>query len=295
MNAPVQHIAWEAILPENVNTVLRDCIASVEPAGLRDLLDRAVSGGKRLRPVLTALACAAAGGDELKTVPAGVALELLHASSLVHDDIMDHAEMRRGAPTIVHREGASMAVLAGDALLALSFKLIHSIESPRHAQIQRIFTSAFLQLCEGQYADIRPVQLPLDDSLTHSWMVERKTAKLVEACTAIGGLLATDDPSAVQALSTYGLTLGLAYQASDDLLDAVGAAHETGKTPGLDHANGRQTYLTLAYPEHDRVNEVRNLVAEYTTAACRALEVLPPSAARERLEELALSMLDRRH
>ncbi len=295
MNVTARSLEWEALFPPKIDDLLHHSIAGVEPPGLRHVLGNAVTGGKRIRPILTALACAAAGGDEQDTLEAGAAIELLHTSSLVHDDIMDEADLRRGAPTIVKQNGTSMAVLAGDALLALSFRLIHSITSPRKDEIQRVFTTTFLNLCEGQCADIRVTESSLDETPGHSWMVERKTARLIEACTTIGGLLAPYNPNHVRALSAFGLALGLAYQATDDLLDANGNEMETGKTGGLDHRNGRQTYLTLAYPERNSAEEIRRLIRNHTAAGCRALESLPPSSSRDRLVGLAMSLLDRRH
>ena len=294
MNGTVTQPVWETALPGTIDALIHRSVAGVEPEGLRQLLERAVSGGKRMRPLLTALACEAAGGNEQDTIVAGAALELLHSSSLVHDDIMDMAELRRGIPTIVHGEGVSIAVLAGDALLAIAFRLINSIDTPRRQQIQDVFTSAFLHLCEGQYADVRPSGVAAGTAAAHTWMVERKTAKLVEACATIGGLLATAHPVTVRALATYGRSLGLAYQATDDLLDAIGTHEETGKTVGLDSRNGRRTYLTVAYPEHDETEEIRKLVADYIAAACRALDALPPSSSRDRLVDLALNLIDRR-
>jgi len=290
----ITHPGWATTLPGTIDELMRNAIADVEPEGLRRLLERAVAGGKRLRPLLTALSCEAAGGRARDTIVAGAALELLHSSSLVHDDIMDKAEMRRGMPTIVHGDGLSMAVLAGDALLAIAFRLINSIASPRRQKIQEVFTSAFLALCEGQYADVRPPDTAGEAAPAHAWMVERKTASLVEACTMIGGLLATAHPMYVRALAAYGRSLGLAYQATDDLLDAIGTHEETGKSVGLDSKNGRRTYLTLAYPERDEAAEIRALVAHQIGEACKALDALPPSPSRDRLVDIALSLIDRR-
>lgn len=277
-------------VPASVDRVLSDAINQVEPAELRDVLNGAVAGGKRIRPVLTALACAAAGGSEHDTLVAGAAIELLHASSLVHDDIMDAAELRRGNPTVMAHHGVPVAILAGDALVALSFRLIHSLDHPRKTEIQQVLTSAFLGLCEGQYADVTNTT----GVYNHTWMVERKTARLIEACTRIGALIAGASAHQVQALGAFGLSLGLAYQATDDLLDATASVQETGKSVGQDSRNGRMTYLSLAWPDSDRVGSIRALVEAHTTSACEALEALPASPARGRLQALAQHLLDRR-
>jgi geranylgeranyl pyrophosphate synthase len=291
----LRHSAWEESLPAEVDRVLQDAVAGVEPVSLRDILATAVTGGKRIRPVLMALACAAAGGDEHDAVEAGAAVELLHVSSLVHDDIMDKGEIRRGKATVVHQHGTSVAILAGDALVALSFRVVHSIHHPRKEEIQQVLTNAFLSLCEGQCADVCNNTGTRGEPCTHTWMVERKTARLIEACTRIGGLLASAPESHVHALGAFGLSLGLAYQATDDLLDAVGNEQETGKSAGLDARNGRTTFLSLAYPDRDRTEEIRSVVVAHTRDACTALELLPPSPARTRMADLAQSLLQRAH
>lgn len=295
MTMPLRQLFREELFPAEVDRVLQGAVANVEPESLRDILATAVAGGKRVRPILTALACGAAGGDEQDAITAGAAVEFLHVSSLIHDDIMDKAEMRRGKPTVMHQHGTSIAILAGDALVALSFRMIQSICHPRKDEIQLVLTSAFLSLCEGQCADVCNNAGTRGEPCTHTWMVERKTARLIEACTRIGGLLASAPQSHVHALGAYGLSLGLAYQATDDLLDAIGDEAETGKSAGLDAQNGRTTYLSLAFPERDRVEEIRAVVTAHTRDACAALELLPPSPERTRMEELAQSLLHRTH
>lgn len=294
MAMPLRTPALEESLPRVIDSVLQEAVGQVEPASLREILSEAVTGGKRIRPVLTALACEAAGGDDRDAVVAGAALELLHVSSLVHDDIMDNAATRRGRPTVVAQHGAGVAILAGDALVAVSFRLIQSLSHTRKAEVQQTLTSAFLGLCEGQYADIRGEEAVPGDPCSHYWMVERKTARLLEACTRTGALLADAAPKTVQALGQFGLSLGLAYQAMDDLLDVIGTADQTGKTVGLDAKNGRQTYLSLAGDTMDRAQQIHAMVEGYTNEACAALDVVPMSPARSRLHELAHGLVHRR-
>lgn len=294
MPTPARHLPREQSIPLAIEKKLRHAIADIEPVFLRQVMEDASLGGKFVRPMLTAWSCAAAGGHEDDTLAAGSALELLHASSLVHDDIMDHGDTRRGMPTVYRRHGTSVAILTGDALIALAFRLIQSIDHPRKDRILGVFTTAFLNLCEGQCADIRTPANPLEEQERHGWMVERKTARLLEACTSIGALLATDDEARVASLARFGLSLGLAYQANDDLLDLIGDEREAGKTLRIDGRNGRSTFLTLAYPQTDQVEHVRQTVAAHTTDACRALEGLPVSPARDRLHQLALTLLERR-
>ncbi len=294
MVMPLRTPVSEGTFPDAVDRALQEAVASVEPTTLRGILEDAVTGGKRVRPLLTALACAAAGGNERDTLSAGVALELLHVSSLVHDDIMDQADTRRGRPTVVATHGPSVAILAGDALVALSFRTMQSLDHPRKDQIVQVLTSAFLSLCEGQCADVCNSIGVRGEPCTHSWMVERKTARLIEACTRIGGLLGGAPPEQVEALATYGLSIGLAYQATDDLLDATGTERETGKSTGLDERNGRTTFLTLAHSDQDRIEHLQAVIGKYTRDACEALDALPSTPARSRLLELAHGLTGRR-
>lgn len=294
MALPMRTPALEESVPLLIDRILTDAISQVEPASLREILIDAVEGGKRIRPVLTALACEAAGGDDRDAVIAGAALELLHVSSLVHDDIMDQAPTRRGKPTVVARHGTGVAILAGDALVALSFRLIQSLTHGRKAEIEQTLTSAFLSLCEGQFADVRGEQGAPGDPCSHYWMVERKTARLLEACTRTGAMLADAPPRTVQALGTFGRSLGLAYQAMDDLLDVIGTPDQTGKPVGLDAQNKRRTYLSLAGASMDRAQQIHAMVEGYTNEACAALDALPFSPARSRLHELAHSLVHRR-
>jgi heptaprenyl diphosphate synthase len=277
-----------------IDRVLQDMSARVEPPGLRVILEEAVQGGKRLRPKLIALVCEAAGGEAHETVFAGAAFELLHVSSLVHDDIMDESATRRGRPTLAARYGTSVAILAGDALLALSFRCAQHIEHPRKNDIQHLLSSAFLNLCEGQYADVCGHHGLAENPCSHHWMVERKTARLLEACAQTGAILANAPQPTVQTLGRFGLSLGLAYQAMDDLLDVVGTEKETGKSVGLDAKHGRRTYLSLAGDNMDTARQVHVMVEGYTNEACAALDAIPHSPARSRLHDLAHSLLQRK-
>jgi geranylgeranyl pyrophosphate synthase len=279
---------------EMIDRALEHVVADIEPPLLRTVLTEAVAGGKRLRPKLIALACEAAGGTERDTVLAGTAFELLHVSSLVHDDIMDGAATRRGKPSVVASHGTSVAILAGDALVALAFRCMHRVSHPRLCEIHQMLSSAFLSLCEGQCADICEQDRAQGRAGSHHWMVERKTARLIEYCARTGGILANAPQQTIQALGKFGLSLGLAYQAMDDLLDAVGISEEIGKPTGLDAQNGRRTYLSLAGDNRDRAQQVYAMVQGYTEEACAALDVLPSSAARSELHDLAHSLLHRK-
>jgi geranylgeranyl pyrophosphate synthase len=187
-----------------------------------------------------------------------------------------------------------MAILAGDVLTALAYKVMESLSSDRKLEMLSLLTRTFLDLCEGQASDVRfPHRVPTDVT-GHRKMVEQKTARLLGAAAAIGGMIATGDDRIVRALAGFGLHIGMAYQAQDDLLDRTGDESEAGKSLRLDAQNGRATYLTLAYPAADPSEQISEVVRSYTADALASLDQLPPSGARESLRELALALLTRR-
>lgn len=294
MNDPAHVLDWEHRVRNDIDRTIAEAVGRLDAPRLRDILEQSTAGGKRIRPLLAVLACTAAGGTEHDALPAAAALELLHASSLVHDDIMDNAELRRGAPAVHKKHGISTAILAGDALIAIAYRVLQHTRSDSFKDILGIFSTCFLQMCEGQCADLECSERMLNDSAHHGWMVERKTACLVESCMRIGALIATDDRRIIDALGSYGRHLGFAYQAMDDLLDAIGDESGTGKSVGLDARNGRHTYLTLAYPSTDVHFSAQKVIARHTAEALSALDELLPSEARDRLRDLARMLLDRR-
>jgi geranylgeranyl pyrophosphate synthase len=295
MNLPSETLEYMATLAGPIARRIEDEICSVRNAHLRRSLEDGVEGGKRIRPMLTCLACAAVGGSVHDAIDAGVAFELLHVSSCVHDDIMDQSPLRRGRGAVHVVHGQSMAILAGDALVAMAFRLMHGLRSRNLREILSRFSSAFSDLCEGQADDLT---MHASDAATlhdHRRMVENKTARLVEAAAAIGALIGNGSRSHVEDLACFGLNVGLAYQAQDDLLDHVGSEEFLGKPVGNDRKNGKHTYLTEPAAVPDVVGTVSKIVREHTQAAICTLEGLPETPARECLRGLALSLADRRH
>ncbi len=296
------YVEYYRSLTAAVDERISSALGHVRPVALRAALTGIIMGGKRIRPLLTLASARAAGGSEKQALSAAAAVELLHTSSLIHDDIMDHSPLRRGHPAIHVRHGVPMAILAGDALIAVGFRMIHEVSSPRKDEIVSEFTSAFLELCEGQALDLQLAGEKGRSLSDHQRMVERKTAKLFGAATTIGALVATSDKEVVRALRVFGLHIGMAYQAKDDLLDEVGSERALGKPTGNDLRNGKQTYLKLAYlrpgietmTSVSAVDSVACTVTEFTERAVRALEAVPAGPARQHLEQLAASLAQRK-
>lgn len=291
--SPAKVFSGFELLKVAVDERLAAVLSLVESPKLRTSLTATLEGGKRIRPICTLLSCATAGGREIDALNAAAAVELLHSASLIHDDIMDRSELRRGKPTLHALYGLPTAILAGDLLIALAFKALHGDPRNQKGRILEEFSTTFVQLCEGQSEDIGFTRIDPIDPAAQREMARKKTAELLASALAIGALVATENANTVGSLRTFGLHLGLAYQAKDDLLDESGSVEMTGKPKGIDRRNGRSTYLTMAYPHIDTVAVVRSTVEEETEKAMRALEVLPPTEARASLAALAGMLTER--
>ncbi len=208
-----------------------------------------LAGGKRIRPVLVLLGCESLGGNYEDAIDAALAVEIFHNFTLVHDDIMDNAELRRGVETIHKKWDENTAILSGDAMFALAFKLLSNVKSPRVDEIFRTFAQTALEVCEGQALDLEleaSLDLSVDDYIK---MISKKTASLIKNSLKIGGLIADGDKEQLKILEIYGFNLGLAFQFQDDLLDVVAESEEIGKPVGGDIVNGKRTFLLISAKE----------------------------------------------
>ncbi len=217
------------------------------------------SGGKRVRPVLVLLACETVSGQSKRALPAAGAIEILHNFTLVHDDVMDNARLRRGRPTIHTKWDANTAILAGDQMAACAYFMLMRCDSPRIREVVNVFTRAFNEVCEGQGLDLEfesrfRVRLP-----EYLRMIARKTGRVIASSTEMGALIGGGTPRQVEALRKFGEYLGLAFQIKDDLLDVTGSEREFGKKIGGDIVEGKKTFLLLRAYERARGHD-RNLL-----------------------------------
>ena len=266
------------------------------PAALAEAMRYAcLDGGKRLRPALVLLSAEAVADRQhwrVDPLPAAVAVELVHCYSLVHDDLpaMDNDTLRRGRPTVHVRFGEAMAILAGDALLTRAFEVVSryppdkAVAAELAAELAAAAGAA--GMIAGQVADMALCDVPAG-AAGRRYIHLRKTAALIRAAVRMGGICAGADAAQLQALSEYGEKAGLAFQITDDLLDATAAAEALGKTPGKDARAGKRTYATEL--DHDRA---RRQADQLTQQACRALDVL--GAGAEKLRRLARLLARRR-
>ncbi len=205
--------------------------------------------GKRIRPTLVLLCAAAAGGEWTRALPAASAVELIHNFSLLHDDIQDQSQLRRGRPAVWTKWGTAQAINAGDTLYTLAFMSLSRLAettSPSVAlQAQNILQAACLKLTQGQYLDLS-YETRKNLSLPDYWpMVEGKTAALLAACAELGSLAGGADETAQSAFQTFGFYLGLAFQVLDDYLGLWGDAALTGKSTESDLVAGKKTLPVL--------------------------------------------------
>ncbi|MBI3005220.1 MAG: polyprenyl synthetase family protein [Ignavibacteriales bacterium] len=202
-------------------------------------------GGKRIRPLLVLLSCEAVGGSVSEAIHAGVAVEILHNFTLVHDDIMDHASSRRGRATVHKKWDTNVAILAGDALLALAYRALLRTNSSRIQEISKTFTEGVVVVCEGQAFDKEfetRSRVAVEDYLT---MIGKKTAAMVAVSSQVGGLIGNAGDQELRALRSYGECVGRAFQVQDDLLDIIADERKLGKTIGGDLVEGKKTFLLL--------------------------------------------------
>ncbi len=260
--------------------------------GLREAMDYAVlGGGKRLRPVLTWLACEAAGGDAEVCLPAAAAVEFVHAFSLVHDDLpaMDDDDLRRGRPTLHIHTNEAMAILAGDALLNLAFAAV--LETPSSDSVRvalvRELTRGCAGMISGQVFDTMPGLDPEADGRARLERIHRnKTGALIRCASRMGAICGGADGATLEALTVYADAVGHMFQAVDDLLDVEQSAEHAGKRTGKDAEAGKLTYPGLMGVEGTRA-EVARLLAEVEGA------IEPLGEGGMRLREVAQRMAHR--
>jgi geranylgeranyl diphosphate synthase type II len=230
--------------------VVRDPVSVYEP--IRYVLS---AGGKRLRASLVLLGCEAVGGKAKDALPAAAAIEMLHNFTLVHDDVMDRADVRRGRPTVHKKWDTNVAILAGDEMIAYAYRSLLKTKTSRLREIIDIFNDAFVQVCEGQGLDKEfesRKHVSLDDYLL---MIKKKTARVISAAVEIGSVIGGASPKLQKSLCRYGGHLGLAFQIQDDLLDVVGTQETFGKTIGGDIVEGKKTFLYLTALERSSAKD----------------------------------------
>lgn len=288
--------------------------------------------GKRIRPVLLILSCEATGGQMRSSLDAGVALEMMHNFTLVHDDIMDNAPSRRGRPTVHTLLGTETGLLVGDVLLGLAYASLRKTRKGNMRDILREFTSGLLDVCEGQALDLEFERRADVRVAEYFNMIEKKTARMMSTATTLGAFIAGASTGDAGRLRRFGKHLGRAFQLQDDLLDVMADQKKIGKRIGGDIISGKKTFLLLTaaeratgkdrrflrsimhqskppdnhrqqqhriltvrslYEKYGIIDAAQNLIAKETRLAVRALSGLPQNRATEMLRWFSGTLLHR--
>lgn len=234
-----------------IETELEKAVPEKKPVSLYEPFRYILKGGgKRIRPVLSMIACGAAGGEPEKMAKIGAAVEILHNFTLVHDDIMDDSPIRRGRQTIHTKWNSAVGILTGDLMVSYSCRMLpNHTEHRRCNEIHDLFTRGYIEVCEGQGFDMdfnNNKNVTLDDYLM---MITKKTSWLLITATLCGGHFALADEETIDALHDYALNLGLGFQIQDDLLDISANQDKFGKKIGQDIIEGKKTYLIVKAKE----------------------------------------------
>ena len=249
-------------------TYLENQIILKEPRNLYDPIQYILSlGGKRMRPVLTLMSAEIFEVSYEKALPAAMAVEVFHNFSLVHDDIMDAAPLRRGNVTVHEKWDTNTGILSGDAMLILAYQYFEKYEPKIFRKLAKLFSKTALEVCEGQQWDV-DFETRTDVTIPeYLKMIEFKTAVLVAAAMKMGAIIAKTSKTNAKLIYEFGLNLGIAFQLQDDYLDAFGDPATFGKQVGGDIIENKKTFLFLKAMEFSNATlqaRLLYLFTEYT-------------------------------
>ncbi len=311
------------------NNLLHNLDFPTAPDGLYEpIVYTLASGGKRLRPQLVLLGSQLFDGQEQDVQPAALAIEVFHNFTLLHDDVMDKADVRRGRPTVHVKWNENTAILSGDQMLIEAYKLLSQVSEDKLPRVLQLFNQMATAICEGQQYDMdfeSREDVAIDEYIQ---MIRLKTAVLLGYALRIGAYIAGADDQQQQSLFDYGINIGLAFQIQDDLLDVYGDPATFGKAIGGDILCGKKTFMLLtAFKKasseirqelqqtllrtdmtnnekisavtavYDMLNvrqDAEKFIQHYTDNALLCLQQLPLNEANNRLRELAEKLSERK-
>ena len=316
----------------DIDQEITRALETVDPEALQQASEHLVkAGGKKLRPSLVVLSSEAVGGPVGSALKTGAAVELIHTFSLIHDDIMDQDEKRRGKPSVHVLWGEPMAILAGDTLFSKAFSTVLKSEEDGVAPEKILpalhtVVDSCVKICEGQAMDMGFAERTDVREEEYLTMIYKKTAALIAAATKAGAILGGGTPEQVEALAEYGRLIGMAFQIQDDYLDVASSEEDLGKPVGSDIVEGKMTLLvvhalsqathedrekllTILKEEGDEnVSEAMDILEKYgsihyawkvaqedVNQAKKLLDILDDSPAKESLLRVADFVLERSH
>ena len=217
-----------------------------EPYGLYEPIEYTLAaGGKRVRPQLAMIASQLFGGKDEDVLPAALALEVFHNFTLLHDDVMDHADVRRGRPTVHVKWNANTAILSGDQMLIEAYKLLAGVPKEKLSQCLDMFNKMATEICEGQQYDVDFEEKEMVSETEYLMMIGKKTAVLLATALQMGAYIAGASQDEQETLALFGTSIGLAFQIQDDILDVWGDPATFGKAIGGDISCNKKTYVTI--------------------------------------------------
>ena len=270
---------------ERVNTAIENLPYPAQPAHLYEPISYTMAlGGKRIRPVLVLMACEAVGGDIEKALMPAVGLEMYHNFTLLHDDVMDKADIRRGKPTVHVKWDDNTAILSGDAMLTMATQLIARADAAVMPQVMELFNRTAMEIYEGQQYDMdfeSRGDVTVEEYIA---MIRLKTSVLLGCACKMGALIGGADEATAQRFYEIGENLGLAFQLQDDMLDVWGDEATFGKAIGGDIMNNKKTFLLInACQRATDDNRIELALWLNTENASRAVKVPAVTAIYERL------------
>lgn len=317
---------------ESIDKEIKESLSTIDPSMLCEASDHLIkAGGKKIRPSLVVLSCEAVGGSSKDALKTAASMELIHTFSLIHDDIMDKDEMRRGKPSVHTIWGEPMAILAGDTLFSKAFETVletntDDIPPKRVVDALKTVVDSCIKICEGQALDISfqgKLDVKEDEYMT---MIYKKTAALIAAATKSGAILGGGTEEQIEALAEYGRLVGLAFQIQDDYLDVVSDEEDIGKPVGSDIVEGKMTLMVVhalanasdddkerlisilqannedlvddaigIFNKYGSIEYTRNIALDNVKSAKKLLDVLEDSEAKDSLKLIADFVLERTH
>ncbi len=315
-----------------VDKEIEKALNTVDPEELHDASKHLIkAGGKKIRPSLVLLSSEAVGGSAEGALKTAAAVELIHTFSLIHDDIMDQDEMRRGMPSVHTIWGEPMAILTGDILFSLAFELVtqtHNEDIPSKRVIEALKTvvDACIKICEGQACDMSFEGNFNVQETEYMNMIYKKTAALIAAASRAGAILGGGTEEQVEALAEYGRLIGMAFQIQDDYLDVVSEEEAIGKPVGSDIMKGKMTLMVVhalfnasiedeealitilkengeenvekaikIFEKYGSINYTHDIALENVQKAKKILNILDDSPSKQALILLADFVLQRSH
>ena len=284
-------------LQQLIETGLAELEFGTKPKELYEPISYILSlGGKRMRPVITLMACEMFEGDLKKALKPALALEVFHNFTLLHDDIMDDAPLRRSKPTVHEKWNTNIALLSGDVMLVLAYQLMMTAGDAQLRHILEEFNDTAIRVCEGQQWDMNfetRESVAIDEYLE---MIGLKTAALLAGSLKIGALLGGAGPEDAERIKEFGQHLGLAFQLQDDLLDVFGDPKKFGKRVGGDIVANKKTFLLLKALELAQGEDLKNLktwIEAKEFDEVEKVDAVKEIYARLNIEELTVAELNR--